>query len=79
MKITTRKTGLATALLAAAMLCGSFTGCQTSIGGQTLPSADYLTDDVAYFPHGPEFPLTNQVQAMKRYEQERNSLRGEGN
>lgn len=43
-----------------------FTGCQTTIGGQTLPSPDYLSDDVQYFPAGPEFKLTNQVAASKK-------------
>jgi len=43
-----------------------FTGCQTTIGGQTLPSPDYLTDDVQFFPAGPEFKLTNQVEASRK-------------
>ncbi|NOX56628.1 MAG: hypothetical protein GXP27_19725, partial [Planctomycetes bacterium] len=44
----------------AALVMGiALTGCQTSIGGQTLPSAYYLEDDVQYFPTGPEFLLTN--------------------
>ncbi len=48
-----------------------FTGCQTTIGGQTLPSPNYLEDDVQYFPSGPEFKLSNQVEAMRKYEVER--------
>ncbi|MCA9066207.1 MAG: hypothetical protein KDA96_24235 [Planctomycetaceae bacterium] len=53
-----------------------FSGCQTTIGGQTLPSPDYLTDDVQYFPTGPEHKLMNQIQAAQKYkaEQEKNSL-----
>jgi hypothetical protein len=43
-----------------------FTGCQTTIGGQTLPSADYLTDDVQFYPAGPEFKLTNKVEAARK-------------
>lgn len=43
------------------------TGCQTSVGGQTLPSAYYLRDDVQYFPAGPEFLLTNTKQAIEQY------------
>jgi len=43
-----------------------FTGCQTTISGQTLPSADYLTDDVQFYPAGPEFKLTNQVEAARK-------------
>jgi hypothetical protein len=42
-------------------------GCQTTIGGQTLPSAYYLRDDIQYFPAGPEFQLTKQVQAIEDY------------
>ena len=46
-------------------------GCQTSIGGQTLPSAYYLRDDVQYYPAGPEFLLSNQVRAIEQYKAER--------
>ena len=31
------------------------TGCQIDVNGQTLPSSYYLSDDVQYFPPGPEF------------------------
>lgn len=44
----------------------SSTGCQVSIAGQTLPSAYYLTDDVQYFPAGPENKLANETAALKR-------------
>lgn len=50
-------------------------GCQTTVGGQTLPSASYLQDDVQYFPAGPEFKLSNQVQALEEYKLEREKLR----
>jgi len=43
-----------------------FTGCQTTIGGQTMPSPDYLTDDVQYYPAGPENKLYNQIEASKK-------------
>ena len=36
------------------------TGCQVSVGGQTLPSPYYLYDDVQYFAPGPEFKLSNE-------------------
>jgi len=42
-------------------------GCQTTIGGQTLPSAYYLRDDVQYFPSGPETQLPLARQAMEDY------------
>ncbi|MEL7497564.1 MAG: hypothetical protein AAFN77_08135 [Planctomycetota bacterium] len=41
------------------------TGCQTSIGGQTLPSGHYLRDDIQYFPKGPEFKLQREAAALK--------------
>lgn len=53
----------------------SAVGCQTTVGGQTLPSASYLSDDVQYFPAGPEFKLSNQVQALEEYKLEREKLR----
>jgi len=54
-------------LLGCAVVCSSSVGCQTSVGGQTLPSAYYLKDDLSYFPPGPEFKLTKQVQAIEEY------------
>lgn len=40
------------------------TGCQTSVGGQTLPSAFYLRDDIQYFPKGSEFKLQREAAAL---------------
>lgn len=65
-----------TALLASTAL---LTGCQTTIGGQTLPSPDYLTDDVQFFPAGPEFRLTNQVEASRKQAADTQSLESTGN
>ncbi|OHB68189.1 MAG: hypothetical protein A2V70_11745 [Planctomycetes bacterium RBG_13_63_9] len=42
------------------------TGCQVDVGGQTLPSAYHLTDDVQYFPPGPEFKLAREAAAMRQ-------------
>lgn len=57
-----------------ATLCGlgilaavSTTGCQVDVGGQTLPSAYYLDDDVQYFPAGPEFKLSREAAAQKAF------------
>lgn len=51
------------------------TGCfQTTVGGQTLPSAYYLDDDVQYFPMGPEQKLPNQIRAIERYKAEQQSM-----
>ena len=50
-----------------AMVAGalSMTGCQVSVGGQTLPSAYFLRDDIQYFPKGPEFKLSREAAALK--------------
>lgn len=45
-------------------------GCQSDIGGQTLPSPYWQTDDVQYFPPGPEFKLSREAAAMKSYKNE---------
>ncbi len=41
------------------------TGCQVDVGGQTLPSPYYMSDDVQYFPPGPEFRYQREADAMK--------------
>jgi hypothetical protein len=61
-------------LVAAIASSALFTGCQTTIGGQTLPSPDYLSDDVQYFPAGPENKLTNQIEASKKQAADRKKL-----
>lgn len=45
-------------------------GCQVTVGGQTLPSPYYITDDVQYFAPGPEFKLANEAAALKAYQAE---------
>jgi hypothetical protein len=62
-------------LMATGLLPLAATGCQSTVGGQTLPSAYYLEDDVQYFPAGPEFILSNQVQALEQYKAEQDSIR----
>ncbi|OUT60743.1 MAG: hypothetical protein CBB71_06925 [Rhodopirellula sp. TMED11] len=51
------------ALMAGAILAGS-TGCQTVHNGQVLPSPDYLSDDIQYFPSGPEMKLSREAAAL---------------
>jgi hypothetical protein len=46
---------------------GLFSGCQTTIGGQTLPSPTFLRDDIQYFPSGPETQLPLARQAIADY------------
>jgi len=59
------------------VLCGfglaaafSATGCQMSIGGQTLPSPYYLEDDVQYYASGTEMRLPREAAAQKAYKSE---------
>jgi hypothetical protein len=62
-------------LLGCAIACCSSLGClQSTIGGQTLPSAYYLRDDLQFFPAGPEFKLSRQVQALEEYKARQQGL-----
>ena len=47
-------TGLGLALAA-------LTGCQTWVGGMTLPSGHYLQHPPQYFPPSPPFPLAREL------------------
>jgi hypothetical protein len=78
-KTTTMTTITAAITTASARLVGcavlgiaglSLTGCQVDVGGQTLPSAYYLQDDIQYFPAGPEFKLSKEAAALKAYKKE---------
>lgn len=46
------------------------TGCQVDVGGQTLPSPYYMSDDVQYFAPGPEFRLAREAAALKAAREE---------
>ncbi len=46
------------------------TGCQVDIGGQTLPSPNYQSDDIQYFPPGPEFKLSREAAVQKAFKEE---------
>lgn len=54
-------------LLGALLASAAASGCQTTIGGQTLPSPNFLRDDIQYFPMGPEFKLSNQERAIEEW------------
>lgn len=56
--------GLIIGLCLVTMLCLS-TGCQSNVGGQTLPSGYYLDDDVQYFAPGARNPLQNETAKLK--------------
>ncbi|NBW95336.1 MAG: hypothetical protein EBR28_01055 [Planctomycetia bacterium] len=58
------------AIVALGVAVISLTGCQVDVGGQTLPSAYYLQDDIQYFPAGPEFKLSKEAAALKAYKKE---------
>ena len=65
------KTILSQSTLNFVLACSMFgvamisTGCQSSYGGQTLPSAFFLDDDIQYFPSGSEFKLQREAAALK--------------
>ena len=46
------------------------TGCQVEVGGQVLPSPYYMSDDVQYFPPGPEFKLAREAAALRQAAEE---------
>jgi hypothetical protein len=56
-----------TLVLGGMLTFSGFYGCQSNIGGQTLPSAYYLRDDVQFFPAGPEFLLPETRRAHEEY------------
>ena len=69
--MTTKNTMTTMMTMTACALGGiSLTGCQVDVGGQTLPSAYYLQDDIQYFPSGPEFKLSKEAAALKAYKKE---------
>jgi hypothetical protein len=63
--MTTRgRRGVVSGLLLA-MALGLVAGCQTWLGGMTLPSGAYLSDNPDYIPPGPSFPLQRELAAQK--------------
>lgn len=54
-------------VLGCLLASATVSGCQTTVGGQTLPSATYLRDDVQFFRAGPEYKLYNTERAMEQY------------
>lgn len=78
MKLNLQSTRVWLLLLGGLTLCSSAIGCQSTIGGQTLPSAYYLRDDLQYFPAGPEFKLTRQAQAIEEYKARQQGLNDVG-
>jgi len=64
-------------LLACALFALCTAGCsfQSTVGGQTLPSAYYITDDIQYFPAGPETRLPKLRRALADYRLEQEAIR----
>lgn len=65
------------AVLGCSLASIALTGCQTGVGGQTLPSPSYLRDDVQFHPAGPEDQLTNQKAALEEYKLQREGFVGD--
>ena len=63
-----------TLVFAGLVALGGLCGCQTHMGGQTLPSAYYLRDDVQFFPAGPETQLPNTRRAIQEYKASQEAL-----
>jgi hypothetical protein len=61
-------------VLAGLLGIATISGCQTTIGGQTLPSATYLRDDIQFYPAGSEFKLSNTQRAIEEYNASRAGL-----
>ena len=60
----------ALALGLGAVVVIGITGCQVDVGGQTLPSPYYLTDDVQYYQPGPQMPLAKEAATLKAYHEQ---------
>lgn len=50
------------------------TGCQSSIGGQTLPSPYYAFDDVQYYAPAQEHKLAKEAAALKAYKADQQTM-----
>ena len=67
--------GIWMVIAAGSLSVAANTGCQVHTAGQTLPSPYYLTDDVQYFPAGPENKLANETAALKAAREEAKARR----
>jgi hypothetical protein len=65
------------ALLAIWPVALLLTGCQVEMGGMTLPSPYYLTDDVQYYAPGSEFKLAREAAAIQEQNEAIKSQRQE--
>lgn len=67
-KLSTRS---AMSVIGCLVLSALSTGCTSTVGGQNLPSAWYLRDDIQYFPAGPEMKLSRQEEVLEEYRSRR--------
>ncbi|MDZ4820133.1 MAG: hypothetical protein SGJ20_14290 [Planctomycetota bacterium] len=68
---TTHQRNVRKILCGMAMTCSmGAVGCQVDVGGQTLPSAYYLKDDIQFFPAGPRMKLSREAAAQKASNEE---------
>lgn len=51
--------------LGTALVLTGLTGCQTWVGGMTLPSGHYLEHPPQYIPESPPFPLQRELATME--------------
>lgn len=50
------------------LLLTGLTGCQTWVGGMTLPSGYYLDHPPQYFRPDPDFPLEKELATQQGYD-----------
>lgn len=53
---------------AVGLMLTALTGCQTWVGGMTLPSPYYLEHPPQYFRPDPEFPLEKELATQQGYD-----------
>jgi hypothetical protein len=53
---------------ALALVLAGLTGCQTWVGGMTLPSPYYLDHKPQYFRPDPDFPLEKELATQQGYD-----------
>jgi hypothetical protein len=61
----TRRWLKALGLCVLATTVAGLTGCQTWVGGMTLPSGYYMEHKPQYFPPDPDFPLQKELATMQ--------------
>jgi hypothetical protein len=60
-----QRRGLALVAAGLGLVLAGTTGCQTWVGGMTLPSPHYLEHYPQYFPPDPAFPLPRELASQE--------------